>query len=383
MISLIRKRNGGPMKKSILSIAGIFLITSLFFAGVINEDKPIQGKWDFKMVKLWEVDKAGEDYFVSMSVYSDEDGKVFITDSKNFKTYVFDKSGKFLLSFGERGEGPGEMKQFGSLYIVNDKLIYYENHKVHYFSKEGTYHESANIPQDLVPRAFIDEESLISAPRMNWRDPKGEAECVIYDIKDKSKTLLFEYSTYKKGVARRTSGRSRSSFSFSSSDITPLMITAYRDNKIYYGINNEYKITVRDLKTGKEFDFGLKREKQAVPKEFKDDLLKGINFPADVKKQIKDGLPDHFTFFEGMLIDGKGNIYVFVTDALAENRRKIDIFSPDGKYIYSAEVRVEKDLIIRSSDYNNDKLYLGIEDEAENMKLVKYKIAVPEISLNK
>ncbi|MCK5055320.1 MAG: 6-bladed beta-propeller [Candidatus Aminicenantes bacterium] len=371
------------MKKIALSITGIFLIASFLLSGVINEDKPLKGMWNFNMVKLWEVEEAGKDFFVSMRIRSDENETVFVADQKNFKTYIFDKSGKFILSFGKKGEGPGEMKRFGSLYLENNKLIYYENNRVHYFSKEGKYIETVIIPGDLTPRLFIDENSFISAPRMNWEDPKGESRCIIYNVKDKNKKLLFEYFTYKKGVARRASKKSRSTFSFSNSSITPMLVLAYRDNKIYFGMNNEYKIKVKDLKSRDEFDFSIKRKEKFVPGVYKNEILKGVNFPADVKRQIKEGLPDHFTFFEGILIDRNGNIYVFVTDPVEENSRKIDIFSAGGTYIYSAEIKVEKGLVIRSSHFSNDKLYMGVENEDGDLKLVKYKIDIPKISLRK
>lgn len=148
-------------------------------------------------------------------------------------------------------------------------------------------------------------------------------------------------------------------------------------------MNNEYKIKVKDLKSRDEFDFSIKRKEKFVPGVYKNEILKGVNFPADVKRQIKEGLPDHFTFFEGILIDRNGNIYVFVTDPVEENSRKIDIFSAGGTYIYSAEIKVEKGLVIRSSHFSNDKLYMGVENEDGDLKLVKYKIDIPKISLRK
>jgi hypothetical protein len=136
-----------------------------------------------------------------------------------------------------------------------------------------------------------------------------------------------------------------------------------------------------DLKTRDEFDFAVKREKKSVPRAYKDEIFKGVNFPPDVKQQIKEGLPEHFTFFEEILIDENGNIYVIVTDPLEENSRKIDIFSARGRYVFSAEIKIEKNLAIRSSHFGHDRLYLGIENEEGNLKLVKYKIDIPKIPL--
>ena len=70
-------------------------------------------------------------------------------------------------------------------------------------------------------------------------------------------------------------------------------------------------------------------------------------------------------------------------DPIEENSRKIDIFSAGGRYIYSAEIKVEKDLAIRGPHFRKGKLYMGIENEDGDLKLVKYKIDIPKNPLEK
>jgi hypothetical protein len=92
--------------------------------------------------------------------------------------------------------------------------------------------------------------------------------------------------------------------------------------------------------------------------------------------EIKKGFPDYYTYFVGIICDHNQNIYVFLTgtDPGQLNRRKLDIFSPGGKYLYSAEIVVEEGLEIRGSHWKKDKLYLAVETEDGDIKLVKYKI---------
>jgi hypothetical protein len=66
-----------------------------------------------------------------------------------------------------------------------------------------------------------------------------------------------------------------------------------------------------------------------------------------------------------------------LTDPAARNRLKLDIFSPRGKYIYSAEIAVEEGSEIGSSSWKKDKLYLAVETEEGDIKLVKYQIRLP------
>ena len=181
---------------------------------VNNEDKPLKGKWDFHMEKLWEIREVGSEIFANIGeMEADDRETLYVVDRKNFKVFIIDKNGKLVSSFGRRGEGPGEFKQLGSCFLVNDQLVFPDrrSNKVHYFSKEGKFLKSVVIPGNLTPRVMVDENRLISVPYINWRDPKGKASGFIYNIKDKSKKTLFQFSTYKKGMVLKTSGSSYSS----------------------------------------------------------------------------------------------------------------------------------------------------------------------------
>ena len=48
------------MKKMKLAFILILLI-AFFQAAVVNPDKPLKGEWDFKLKKVWEIDRAGDD----------------------------------------------------------------------------------------------------------------------------------------------------------------------------------------------------------------------------------------------------------------------------------------------------------------------------------
>jgi hypothetical protein len=376
------------MKKRFLYLIILFLISMSYFIYpqkiINNPDKPLKGKWNFHMEKQWEITQPGGEIFAHIgSIVPDDEGTIFVMDRKNFKIFIIDKNGKHVSSFGKKGEGPGELREMNSCFLVNQQLAFPDNNanKIHFFSKKGKFLKSVVIPNDLSPRIMIDEDRLVSVPYINWRDPKGEASGFIYNIKDKSKKVLFKFSTYKKGMVRKTSGTSSSSYSYSNSAITPIMVLNYYNNKFYYGFNNEYKITVKDIYSLKEeLVFTLKREKTKVPAGFKDNLLKGINWPENIKMEIKRGFPDYYTYFEDIICDQNKNIYVFLTstDQNHSNVRKLDIFSPGGKYIYSSEIHTEEDVEINQAALKGDILFLALETMEGDLKLVKYKIQLPQ-----
>lgn len=180
---------------------------------------------------------------------------------------------------------------------------------------------------------------------------------------------------------RKTSGSSSTSYSFSHSAITPIMVLGYYHDKLYYGFNNVYKVTVKDIESLEvELVFTLEREKSKVPAGFKDDVLKGIDWPENIKMEIKKGFPDYFNYFEGIICDQNKNLYVFLTSTDPDqlNKKKLDIFSPGGQYFYSAEIAAEKDAEIRGSTLKGNKLCLALETGEGELKLVKYKIRLPQ-----
>jgi hypothetical protein len=139
-------------------------------------------------------------------------------------------------------------------------------------------------------------------------------------------------------------------------------------------MNDAYRITVKDLDGSHTLVFSMERKKTKVPPGFKDEVLQGINFPGNIKEEIKKGFPDHLTYFYSIFSDNGQNIYVIVTDPLHRNRLKLDIFSPGGVYIYRSEIVTEEGMEIMRSHINKDKLYLALETDDGAVKLAKYRV---------
>ncbi|MCP4213617.1 MAG: 6-bladed beta-propeller [bacterium] len=347
---------------------------------VENPDKPLKGTLEFKYEKLWETDSFGPHIMAVISGFEVDDNEtIYVSDRKSSRIHILDKNGKWLSAFGKKGEGPGECKRLGSLFLKGDSLIIEDSPKLHYFSKQGQYRHSVIFPRDIQPRQLVDEHTIISLPWINFRDPKCEAEVSIYNLKEKKKTPLFKFSTYRKGVVRKVSGKNRMSYSFSSSYITPVMILSYHNGKLYYGMSNQYHIHVADMQ-GKELAaFSLQREPQKAPLSFKKKLIEQLTFPEHAKKEILKGFPDYFNYFQNIKIHDNGNIYVSVNEPLQEERESFDIFSPEGKYLYRARMTVpaNEDGALSRFRFKNDKLYMVLENEDGDLKIIKYRVRHP------
>jgi hypothetical protein len=162
-----------------------------------------------------------------------------------------------------------------------------------------------------------------------------------------------------------------------------LMTVGYGKGRLYYGRSDSYKIQVTDL-SGKPLNtFSLERKKKKVPEDIK---KKYFGRYSSMSKQALDQIiattPNEATFFCRIEIH-QGLIHIFVPDISRRNRLKIDIFSPEGKYLYRGNLTIEDDLTMMEPQIYNpfikdEFLYVSVMDENDNVRIIKYRISLPE-----
>jgi hypothetical protein len=372
------------MKKNVFIMLLIFLPIFLF-SQVKNPDKPLRGKWDFQVRNEWEIENAGDDVFGDIqNICSAKDGRIYILDSKNFKIYIFNKEGKFISYFGRKGEGPGEIRNFRSgeqLFVVDNTIIYADRGRIHYFSLDGTFKKTCIVPTQLKPRTFVSEDAFISAPAYIVDHRNKSAKIKLYNIKDQTENTIAEYRPFEKADDTKESGGRQVTIGIVVSNVTPLMFVKYRSGKIFYGMSDSYKINIVDLKGKKRGGFSVENRKQKnVSKKFKEELARGLgDVPQDMLKNILDGLPGKASFFQDIVIGKNGLIYVFVSDPDKNFLQAFDIFSPEGKYLYSSELKVKEGLSIYNIHLKDDLLVIATEDEEGEYKVAKYLIKLPSL----
>lgn len=372
--------------RKIIFVMIYILIVSVVLAQTRNADKPMKGEWDFQIQKDWEIEKAGNDDFAEIrDIVSTGSGRIFVSDSKHVKIYVLNKEGTLISSFGKVGEGPGEFRTFqmdSQMHLLNNYLIVSESNRLHYFTLDGQFVKTVSLPNLMDPRAFVSEDTFISAPAVIM-DPKvKKAEIKLYNIKKKSVKKISEYQPFDKAVQRQENKDQRMVVAIVLGGITPMMMVSYRKGKVYYGMSDQYKIDIVDL-TGKKLGgFYLENRKQnPVSEQYKKDLFKRLssrgNAPESMLKNIVDSLPENASYFDNLVVDKNGLIYVFVANPGENSRRSIDIFSPRGNYLYSSIIKVPENLSMRRIYLNDELLIIAIEDEEGTIKLAKYTVKLP------
>lgn len=352
------------------------------FADTIKNEKPIKGEWDFRLEKLWEVENAGEDILVSITtIRVDKDGKIFMFDRKIGKFFVFSPGGKFLYSFGKKGEGPGEYKWVFSFSLFGQHVVVPDQNKLHLFAKDGKFVKSHNIPMMTFPRAFIDENRFISV-KSDIEEKEEFDQLQVYDLTTGKRTTIAEIKAEK--ALKASSGGMQ--IAIKDSSTSPTVILDFHDNALYFGKNDQYLIKKTDLDGKELFSFSLEeRKRKEIPEAFKrkrfDNMsLNGRKMPKEMVDQMIKNMGDHSTFYNRIQVDDNGLIYVFVNDVTYETGQEIDIFSPEGKYLYHAHIKLPEGLTEKTPYIiEGNYLYLFAEDEEGIGKLVKFKINKPTL----
>jgi hypothetical protein len=370
------------MMRKALWFTGILLfVVPLLLSEVKSADKPLRGEWDFKPAKEWEIDSAGSDVFgVPANMQVSDDGHLYVYDRENKRNYIFDREGNFVKTYGIKGQGPGEVRDQNSFFLVDDKLLIVDVGRIHYFSMDGTYlHSVVNSLYSRRPVVFLNEHEFVAIPLGVFEVSDFKAQIKRINLESGEETIIADFEIFKGGIGR--SGRMVGSLIVPG--LTPLMTVGYGNGRLYYGRSDSYKIQVADL-SGKLLNtFSLDRKKKKVPEDIK---KKYFGRYSSMSKQALDQIitttPNEATFFCRIEIH-QGLIYIFVPDVSRHNRQTIDIFSPEGKYLYRGNLTIEDDVTMMEPQIYNpfikeEFLYVSVMDENDNVKIIKYRISLPE-----
>ena len=352
-----------------------------------NEDKPLNGEWDFKPEEEWWVDSAGDNPLVWVSsVWIDDDGTVYLLDGKYGKVAVFNSQGKFLYSFGKKGEGPGELMQPGSLFLVGKYLVIEDiGDKVHYFNKKGEFVNTFKYGTHTRPKCFLDDFTFVTL-RVN-PEKKQEIETLeIHNFKTDEKSVIAEITSEIPVEASSDEGTRGFNIQIRDENLSINVVIAVDTlhQEIYFGRNDTFIIKKTNPKGSGLLSFSIEgRKRKPVPLRYKEKLVEpiivnGRKLSNKMEKKLIKNMPDQSNYFNHIFIDETGLIYVYVTDITNKSRQEIDIFSPQGQFLYHAIIEFPNGLQKRGTlVIKGEHLFAFVEDESGNRKLVKYKIKKP------
>ncbi|MGD2085036.1 MAG: 6-bladed beta-propeller [Candidatus Aminicenantes bacterium] len=374
------KMKAGKLRTVIILLVCFLWAYGLYAEEIKNSDKPAKGESTFDIKKVWEIDTAGEDPLGNIDdILISAKGRICCYDNKNMKYYLFDGNGKFILAFGTRGEGPGEIKQPEEAPILEagNKIVVQDVDRIHYFSWEGKYNKSVVNPKALKPTLFLSENEFIQAPLTIHNAPDGIAKVRQINLTTGERKVLTEFTMFKGGTLQTERG----SASIWADGLTPMFILGKIGSKLYYGVNDKYKVYISDMDGKVQGSFSLTRQKTSVSEKEKIDFISRAaqgQAPDDLIRRLAKQLPNEETYFSN-IEEHNGLIYIYVWKFFMKNTQQIDIFSPQGKYLYRKIIKVEPKYRIGCMPViDKGYAYLGLEDDDGEITLNKYEITLPK-----
>jgi hypothetical protein len=116
----------------------------------------------------------------------DTEGRIIVLDWKDFKIKIFDRTGKFLRSFGKKGQGPEEWGQAQAISLTpeNNILVFYpHNKRLGLYTQDGKGLKEIPLGKLFPDPAWIDTEGNIWAIIMSRDSATKTYQLVKYDQK--------------------------------------------------------------------------------------------------------------------------------------------------------------------------------------------------------
>jgi hypothetical protein len=336
------------------------LILSWFF---LYADKPLT--WELK--KVLELGKEDLIFYSITSISEDRNGNFYVLDEKAYKIYKFTPNGKLLLSFGNKGQGPGDMQKphYIRLTTGNHLAVCEVIDYVSFFDTKGNFLKRIRVPKGL-GLTYIKDNLYYG-----WEWRRKSKQQVLVNDRGKILKSFFEVSKDLFSVsAPDETGRMVMS-NFYAREYTPsLLFSSFNDHSVV-AVGNRYEILLLNNKV--EVEKRIQRDVKPAnisPKErdyFKNDIKGRRNLHDFVKKVFIKRIPVVKNYFADILLSEK-YIFVFrVKEDILDDKAfiPVDIFSLRGEYMGSAAFSNQPVLI-------SDKYAYYVESVDDNILMVKY-----------
>jgi len=294
------------------------------------------------------------------------DGAVFIAGSRAHSVFKFDRNGRFLKKFGQKGQGPGDFTSPGDLSILDGKYLvvgeYALNHRISLFDLEGKFVKLLKT-KNSVFRVVSLREGKIAYKAVSSQAVKDDntewTQIVSVHIMDTTTGSEIEAARF---TYSQTNLRIKSGSMFTLPDVAGDAIIAGTDEgNLLVGSTLEPVLDVYSPNGKKICSIKLNMTPQAPTRkyieQYKDSVIKGMesserartntNYRAYLQKlknlsfapMFKKWIP----IFNEIAVDSEGNILVFRrTDCFGDCPVVFQAYTSEGAFIGEAKLTADQ-----------------------------------------
>jgi D-alanyl-D-alanine carboxypeptidase len=354
------------------------------------QDEPTHGEWDFALKEEWSLGRLGPHPLgVVGDIHVDDEGYLYLLDRGTATITVLDAEGDPLRSFGGRGDGPlfeYPVRLFvtpGRLHVLD---LGRHGDRIKTYDKSGRHVETFALEKGVSPRLFIDDDTYLAVRTGSDVLNRPTHELLeILPLSGSTISVLAKFPAEEKLILEAMVPRGRYILLQDDINIFPRLVVHFDGEMLYLGRSDRYVIKKIDQSGREHLALSITgREKKRLPDGFAIDLaarttVAGKEMTAETRDRFIPGVPDRQTFYTKITTDERGLIYVFTPDVTDFGTQEIDIFSPEGSYLYHAAVRLsDGSRRIRPLEIAGDHLYALVKNAEGGARLVAYGIKRPE-----
>ena len=324
-------------------------------------------------LSIGSTDDENSTFFKSVLIAVDSKGCILVLDSANCRILKFNNKGKFLYSFGRKGQGPGEFIRPTELILdQNDNVYVKETRKLHKFNRAGEYEKT--IPLDRNYRSIgITKGGTIFA--FAHTSSQAGLSDDVYLLASSGETLKTIASFSK------PSSDYSSKIRFTPAVILPKLYLCPLDKDgAVYSHSSRYRLYVTNSLGKVNFIFEKNEQPNLITPIEKEQLIISLIMSFNKKgEQITRREAENaynFTkswpFFDSLLKDDKNNIYVRKRELDRSNPKDylyiFDLFNKEGYCLYRVKISFMPKII------KNGYVYRIQPDEDGYLFIKRYKI---------
>lgn len=271
-------------------------------------------------------DDENYQFYMAIDYAVDDDLNVYIIDLKECIVKKYDKNGAFVLSFGKKGNGPGEINFPRGIVFSAGKIYIPQFMRMDVFSTDGVFEKSLSYPLKIQVEAFKIIEGKTG---------------VIYGIaEDKIELIAYSINDPDKRIKKITS----TDFSADESGIVSIkndiLFGVTKNDEIIFGLNNEIKVvkySIRDnsRKTIINYNYSHKKYPEESIKAIMESRKKSgrTNLPP---------LPEYYPMLFQLSVDDNDNIWINI---VSNEKSGLMRFDKNGKFIDDYELRLQGGIV--------------------------------------
>ena len=352
-----------------------------------NPEEPLYGEIQFELEEDLSIGNEDDEncyFYKTIDIDVDSKGNIYVMDSANYRIQKFDKNGKYIMTFGRQGQGPGEFESTRRLQIIKEnQLCVLDRRRIHVFSEGGELENSIRLENDCSHYSFASEGSIVC--KISTIISEGINEEIILLSRDGKQ--LKSYITSFFPVFRKKN------MSIIGSLFNPgLYFCPWSKGSAIYGHSSEYKLFFLDSSGTVVLIAEIEETPKAISQKEKNEYYKKRyeaqkkmepQFPSretlsmsEIKKAYP--LPKNMPFFMRFFTDEEGNVYVFRIFKLEkiEKMASFDFFSNEGYFLHRVKMpflpRVIKDGYVYREKWEQERGFFRIKRfKIKNWKQIK------------